>query len=157
LRASGRVCLRRGVSDSTTLFGFYHSTLSLAVNPSQQFSTPKDSLGAAIEGPSGEGFYFYPVYRNHGDHASSGVGANPPRIYPDGATHDWTLEYDPAAANGNGRITLTLDGKPVSMDLTPGDKAAGAQVDRFGLVTPWIDGNGQDVYFDDLTYTCRQE
>jgi hypothetical protein len=157
LRASGKVCLRRGVSDSTTLIGFYHSGHSLWVNPSQQFGTPKDFLGAAIEGPSSEGFHFYPVYRNHGDGKSSGMGANPPRIYPDGATHDWTLDYDPAAAGGNGQIIVTLDGKVVSMDLAPGDKAAGAQFDRFGLVTPWIDGNGQHVYFDDLNYTWRQE
>jgi hypothetical protein len=25
------------------------------------------------------------------------------------------------------------------------------------LVTTWIDGDGQKVYFDDLTYTARQE
>jgi hypothetical protein len=31
------------------------------------------------------------------------------------------------------------------------------RLDRFGLVTTWIDGNGQKVYFDDLTYTARQE
>jgi hypothetical protein len=157
LRASGKVCLRRGVSDSTTLIGFYHAAHSLSVNPSQQFGTPKDFLGAAIEGPSGEGFYFYPAYRNHGDGTSRGVGVHPPRIYPDGATHDWTLEYDPTAANGNGRITVSLDGKAVSMDLAPGYKSVGAQFDRFGLVTPWIDGNGQHIYFDDLSYTCRQE
>ena len=157
LRASGKVCLRRGVSDSTTLIGFYHSKHSLSVNPSQQFSTPKNFLGAAIEGPSREGFHFYAVYRNqHGD-TSSGMGVNPPRIHPDGAAHDWTLEYDPAAANGNGRITVSLDGKAVSVDLAPGAKAAGAELDRFGLVTPWIDGNGQHVFFDDLSYTCRQE
>jgi len=157
LRASGKVCLRRGVTDSTTLIGFYHSAHSLAMNSSQQFSTPKDFLGAAVEGPSSEGFHFYPVYRNHRDGASSGMGSNPPRIYPDGAAHDWTLEYDASAANGNGRITVSLDGKAVSMDLRRGDRAAGAQFDRFGLVTPWIDGNGQHVYFDDLSYTCRQE
>lgn len=157
LRASGEVCVRRGVSDSTTLIGFYHSSHSLAVNPAQQFGAPKDFLGAAIEGPSGEGFYFYPVYRNHGDGASRGMGSNPPRIYPDGAMHAWTLEYDPAAANGNGRIIVTLDGKAVSMELARGDKALGSQFDRFGLITPWIDGNGQHVYFDDLSYTCRQE
>ena len=29
--------------------------------------------------------------------------------------------------------------------------------DRFGLVTTWIDGNGQSIYFDDLTYTVSQE
>jgi hypothetical protein len=157
LRAAGKVCLRRGVSDSTTLFGFYHSRRSLEVNPSQQFGTPKGFLGVAIEGPSSEGFYFYPVYRNQGDGASSGVGVQPPRVYPDGVAHAWTLEYDPAAADGHGRITVTLDGHAVRRDLAPGDRAAGAQYDRFGFVTPWIDGNGQHVYFDDVSYTCGQK
>jgi len=157
LRVSGKVSMHRGVSDSTTLIGFYHSGNSLEVNPSQQFGTPKDFLGVAIEGPSSEGFYLYPVYRNHGDNASSGMGSNPPRLYPDRATHDWTLEYDPAGANGNGQIIVTLDGQRATMDLLPGVKAKGAQFDRFGLVTPWIDGNGQHVYFDDLVYTYRQE
>jgi len=157
LRASGRVSLRRGVSDSTTLIGFYHSARSLEVNPSQQHGTPKNFLGAAVEGPSSEGFFFYPLYRNDGGGVSSGMGANPPRIYPDGKAHDWTLEYNPAAADGKGRITVTLDGHAVNKDLSPGDKAAGAHFDRFGLVTPWIDGNGQHVYFDDLSYTSRQE
>jgi hypothetical protein len=158
LRASGKVCLRRGVSDSTTLIGFYHSVHSLAVNPSQEFSTPQDFLGAAIEGPSREGFLFYPVYRNHGSRSSSGLPVAPvPAIHPDGATHNWTLEYDPGAANGSGRMTVTLDGKSVTIDLAPGVKTAGAEFDRFGLVTPWIDGNGQHVYFDDLNYTWRQQ
>jgi hypothetical protein len=157
LRASGKVCLRRGVSDSTTLMGFYHSAHSLEVNPSQQHGTPKDFLGAAVEGPSSEGFYLYPVYRNHGDGKSGGMGVTPPRIAPDGKAHDWTLDYDPTAADGKGRITVTLDGHAASIDLAPGDKEAGGQFDRFGLVTPWIDGNGQHVYFDDLSYTWRQE
>jgi hypothetical protein len=157
LRASGKVSLRRGVSDSTTLIGFYRSVQSVRVNPSQQFSTPKDCLGIAIEGPSSEGFYFYPVYRNQGEGTGNGANANSPRIYPDGAAHDWTLNYDPGAADGNGRITVTLDDQTVQLDLTPGDKAAGAQFDRFGLITPWIDGNGQHVYFDDLTYTCAPD
>jgi hypothetical protein len=157
LRARGKVTLRRGVSDSTTIIGFYHSAHSLEVNPSQDLGMPQDFLGAAIEGPSREGFYFYPVYRNHGRGASSGVAANAPRIFPDGAIHDWTLEYDPAAAEGRGRITVALDGRAASIDLAPGDKLADAHFDRFGLVTPWIDGNGQYVYFDDLHYTASQE
>lgn len=157
LRASGKVCLRRGVSDSTSLIGFHHATHSLQVNPSQQFATPRDFLGIAIEGPSSEGFYFYPVFRNHADGTRDGAGANPPRIYPDGRTHDWTLEYNPAAADGNGLITVTLDGRTVSVALASGDRELGAQFDRFGLVTPWIDGNGQHIYLDDLSYTCRQE
>lgn len=157
LRASGRLTLRRGVSDSTTLIGFYHSARSLTVNPSQKHGTPQDFLGAAIEGPSSQGFYFYPVYRTHGEAASSGMGSNPPRIHPDGASHSWSLEYDPAGADGAGRLTVTLDRHAVHMALGSGHKAAGAEFNRFGLVTPWIDGNGQHVYFDDLRYTVQQE
>jgi len=157
LRASGKVCLRRGVSDSTTLLGFYHSDRSLSVNPSQQFSIPSDFLGLAIEGPSGEGFYVYPVYRNHGGGVSKGMGRNPPRIYPDGATHNWTLDYEPGKVGAAGRITVSLDGHAVSLDLAPADQAAGAEFNRFGLVTPWIDGNSQLVFFDDLSYTSRQD
>ena len=154
LRASGKVAMRRGVSDSATAIGFYHSSCSMAVSESQQFFAPRDFLGVYIEGPSREGFYFYPVYRDHQDGASSGYPDNPPRIMPDGAAHHWTLVYDPAAAQGRGRITVTLDGQTTSRDLAPGVKTSGASFDRFGIISTWIDGNGQEVYFDDLEYTC---
>jgi hypothetical protein len=109
-----------------------------------------------VDGPSREGFYFAPAYRG-GDADHVGVSGNgSPRIYPDGAPHDWTLDYSPKAAGGRGRITLTLDGKAVPLDLGEGTKKAGARFDRFGIVTTWVDGNGQTIYFDDLTYTCRR-
>ena len=76
LRASGKVVLRRGVSDSTTLFGFYHSERSLAVNPSQGSGFPEGFLGVAVEGPSREGFFVYPVYRMAGDGRAT-PGARP--------------------------------------------------------------------------------
>ena len=157
LRASGKVCLRRGVSDSTTLLGFYHSKDSMAVTESQAHGIPRCFLGVAVEGPSREGFLFYPLYRVDGDGSASAVRKRPPYILPDGRPHAWALEYDPAAAGGRGRITVTLDGKRVALDLGKGHRAAGARFDRFGLVTTWIDGNGQKVYFDDLTYTASQE
>lgn len=153
LRASGRVALRRGVSDSTTLVGFYHSADSLAVSPSQASGFPKCFLGVAVEGPSRDGFLFYPAYRGRGDAQGYAGGPGRPPVLPDGKAHDWSLAYDPAAAGGRGRVTVTLDGKAVSLDLGAGDRKAGARFDRFGLVTTWIDGNAQRVYFDDLTYT----
>ena len=79
-----------------------------------------------------------------------------PHILPDGQPHNWTLEYDPTAAEGRGRVAVTLDGRPTAVELGSGHQATGARFDRFGLVTTWIDGNGQQVYFDDLTYTCAQ-
>lgn len=157
LRASGKVCLRRGVSDSTTLLGFYHSKDSMAVTDSQAHGTPPCFLGVAVEGPSREGFFFYPLYRTSGNENGNAVRNHPPSILPDGQPHTWTLEYDPAAVESRGRITVTLDGKAVTLDLGKGHRTAGARFDRFGLVTTWIDGNGQKVYFDDLSYTVRQE
>ena len=156
LRASGRLALRRGVSDSTTLLGFYHSTDSLAVGPAQDSGFPRCFLGLAIEGPSREGFFAYPAYRVRGGGQGYAGGDDRPHVLPDGAGHDWSLAYDPAGAGGRGRITLTVDGKAVPLDLEKGHREAGARFNRFGLVTTWIDGNAQRVYFDDLTYTCEQ-
>jgi hypothetical protein len=156
LKASGKVALRRGVSDSTTLLGFYHSKDSLEVNPSQSSGFPKSFLGVAIEGPSREGFLFYPAYRVRGDGQGYAGGPERPHILPDGKSHDWLMEYNPAAAKGQGRVLVKLDGKAVSLDLRDGERKAGTQFDRFGLITTWVDGNGQRVYFDDLTYTCGQ-
>ncbi len=157
LRASGKVGLRRGVSDSTTLIGFFHSKKSVEVSPSQDSGWPVNFFGVAIEGPSREGFLFYPAYR-----LSAGVdgykrGDELPHILPDGASHDWSLEYDPDDAQRQGRIVVTFDGKRVVLDLPAGHRQTGAEFDRFGIVTTWIDGNAQRVFFDDIRYTWRQE
>ncbi|MBI3467304.1 MAG: hypothetical protein HY000_30195 [Planctomycetes bacterium] len=153
LRATGKVCLRRGVSDSTVLIGFFHSKDSMMVNPSQDSGLPKNFLGVAVEGPSREGFYFAPTYRVNGDATDN----TPPHIYPDGRPHDWSLAYSPAEAGGDGRIAVTLDGQSVRLNVKQDHQAAGAHFDRFGIITTWIDGNGQHIYFDDLTYTCNQD
>jgi hypothetical protein len=153
LRASGKVALRRGVSDSTTLLGFYHATDSLAVDPAPVSGWPKCFLGVAVEGPSRDGFLFYPAYRTRGNESGYANGSDRPPILPDGTSHDWSLTYDPTAAAGRGQVTVTLDGRKVGLDLPFGHKAAGAGFDRFGLITTGIDGNGQRIYFDDLTYT----
>src|SRR5207237_8584564 len=156
LKASGRLALCRGVSDSTTLLGFYHSADSLEVNPAQDSGFPGSFLGLAIEGPSREGFFAYPAYRVRGDGQGHAGGDGRPRVLPDGAGHDWSLVYDPTATGRRGRIPLTMDGKAAAVDLGDGHRATGTKFDRFGLVTTWINGNGQRVYFDDLTYTCGQ-
>jgi hypothetical protein len=158
LRASGKVCLRRGVTDSTTLIGFFHATESMRVSAAQKSAIPENFLGVAIEGPSQEGFLFYPAYGLNRDSVGSADRrvSDPPHILPDGRPHDWTLDYSPAAADGQGRITVMLDGHAVCLDLRPGEKAVGAQFNRFGIVTTHIDGNGQTVYLDDLTYTTRR-
>jgi hypothetical protein len=157
LRASGKIAMTRGVSDSTTLFGFYNAENGMRSNPSQSDGVPENALGIHIEGPSSEGFKFYPVLRAKGRGTSYGEPRKFSTIYPDGKAHDWSLEYDPAAAGGKGRIVVTFDGKSGAIELRDGDKADMTTFDRFGIVTSWIDGNSQDVYVDDVEYTYAQQ
>jgi hypothetical protein len=157
LIARGKVTLLRAISDSAALIGFYNAEHSMKSNPSQNESIPSDFIGINIEGPSSEGFFFYPVYRAHTEGGGKALGQNggkSPRIKPDAMPHDWTFTYDPAGANGNGQITVTLDEQRCTMDLESGHKNLGASFDRFGICTTWIDGNSVTAYFDDLTYSC---
>lgn len=157
LYARGKLSMTRGVTDSTASIGFYHSTWSLHSNPRQDRSIPMDYLGINIEGPSSEGFFFYPVYRVHGDMAKA-LGSNSgkaPRIYPNRKVHNWMLRYEPKGAGGQGLITVGLDEQSCVLELEPGARQMGASFNRFGICTPWIDGNGVMVFFDDIQYTCR--
>jgi len=156
LHARGKVAVLRAISDSTASIGFYNRQTSMATNGSQQHSIPMDYLGINIEGPSSEGFFFYPVYRVHGD-SNKALGYNrgkAPRIYPDSKVHNWTLDYDPDGVNGKGTIKVTLDEQSCELQLAEDDKKTGAEFNRFGICTPWIDGNSVTVYFDDLVYTA---
>jgi hypothetical protein len=172
LHAEGKVGFHRGVSDSTTLIGFFHSAGSMRSNNSQNSATPENFVGAAIEGPSSEGFYLYPTYGldQEGVRASGNRGTpTPPYIYPNGESRHWTLDYDPDSNGGTGSIIVTLDGpsplqsfgraggQAVTLNLDPGHKQIGAYFNRFGIITTHIDGNGQTVYFDDLTYTIGSQ
>jgi hypothetical protein len=156
-RASGKVAMTRGVTDSTAAFGFYNSQESMRSNPSQDNMIPESTVGIFIEGPSREGFLFYPVHRLKGAGQGEPQRQEHPHIYPDGASHDWALEYDPNGAVGKGQITVTFDGKKNVVDLPPGAKTGGSTFDRFGIFTTWIDGNSENVYWDDITYTVSQD
>jgi hypothetical protein len=157
LRASGRVCLRRGVTDSTVLMGFFHSKESMKSSKEQTSGLPRNFLGVMVEGPSREGFFFRPAYRTSGNGQGHATGKELPYIHPDGNSHAWSLEYSPTAGGGRGQITVRLGKQTTQLVLRKGDRAGGARFDRFGLVTTWIDGNGQQIYWADLTYTCKQE
>jgi hypothetical protein len=157
LKAAGKVALRRGVSDSGVLIGFFNSQESMRSNPSQKQGLPRDFFGISTDAPSRDGFYFAPTYRIGEESASSGFVGQPPHLYPDGQSHDWTFDYSPVGAAGNGEIAVTLDKQSIKLSLAPGHKTAGARFDRFGIISTWIDGNSQAIYFDDLTYTFRQD
>jgi hypothetical protein len=157
LKASGKIAMTRGVSDSATLFGFYNSIDSMRSNTSQSDGLPESVVGIHIEGPSSEGFRFYPVLRVKGDRSRFGRVREFPSVYPDGKGRDWSMEYNPDGAEGKGQITVMLDENSNTLDLEAGDKAHSTKFDRFGIVTSWIDGNSQDVYWDDISYTISQD
>jgi hypothetical protein len=161
-KASGKITLRRGVSDSDVPFGFFHAEHSLHSGGTDRFGTPPDFLGAAIGGPSREGFLFAPSYRLHSTKPTTSYPA--PYIYPDGASHDWTIEYTPPATNAaggapaeGGTLTVTLDGQPATIKIPAEHFAAGAHFNRFGFISTHTDGNAQLIYVDDVTYTFSQD
>ena len=121
---------------------------------------PKNFVGVAIKGPARDGFYFHPTYRLGDDRGGGNPGsplAHCPLLNPDGQARDWSFAYSPAGAGGKGQITVSVDGQAVTLELQEGHRGAGAQFNRFGIISNWVDGNGQVVYLDDLTYTARQE
>jgi len=157
LRAAGKVSLRRGVSDSTTLLGFFNSKASMAVSNTQPTAGfPESFLGVAVEGPSREGFLFYPACHTSGGNVSYAYGGELPHILPDGKPHDWSLEYEPPTADRPGRLRALLDDEGGSVEIA---ELPQSQVgfDRFGIITTWIDGNAQRIFFDALTYTTTQQ
>jgi hypothetical protein len=155
MRARGRVAMRRGISDSTTLLGFFNSQNSVAVSDAPTMGFPVDFLGVAIEGPSREGFLLYPVYHFADGTMEYSRGADVPHIMPNGDSHEWSLEYTPPTTARPGVLRAELDSAGSSVEFANLSKKL-TTFDRFGIVTTWIDGNSQHVYFDDLTYTFRQ-
>ena len=102
----------------------------------------------------------------------------PTPLKMDGTRYHWTLDYDPQAAGGNGRLNFTLhsdthkteDYGPLpenfqqeaqarfpntttfTVDLPPGLRKEGAIFDRFGLCNMTKSGGAVTMYFGDLEY-----
>jgi hypothetical protein len=110
------------------------------------------SLGIEITDNTVVGYYFTavcaPTQKLHRN-------SDGPVIRPLRQRQPFSFDYDPKANNGVGRITVTLDGKAHTMDLTPEQRKAGATMDRFGIMNARRGGKYVDVYVDDLTYTAR--
>jgi hypothetical protein len=115
----------------------------------------RNFLGIYLEGPSRVGHYFRPVSATAG--GGRGDARQGPVLVPDGKPHAWTLDYDPAGNGGTGTVRVTLDQEAVVLKLSAGHRAAGARLDRFGLLTSPVGGGQVKVYFDDLRYTAGRK
>jgi hypothetical protein len=151
LFASGKVCFPYATSDSGVLVGWFNSK-TVVEGPVTPRMSPPHFIGTVIEGPSRIGHYHRAAYKTGtGEAGDSRTG---PVLHPDAKPHDFTLHYQPKANNGDGALTVTLDGELTTLNLAKGHKATGATFDRFGFLT-WQSRGGHfmEIYWDDLTYT----
>lgn len=144
LTATGKVSLRVGAPDSAMYIGWFNA------NPSSSPPKSGDFLGICVEGPTRIGHYFSPVYAmTNGIHGRSSTG---PVLVP-GKSYEWSLQYDPAGAGGDGVIRVMLGEDSVVLPLKKGAKSAGAHFDHFGLLSANPGGQMVKIFFDDLRYT----
>lgn len=107
----------------------------------------------------------------------------PTPIRNDGTRYQWTLHYDPAAADGNGQFVFTLHSEthksedygplpPASeeesqarfpntttfkVDVPPELRKEGATFDRFGMLNMMKSGGAATIYCDDVTVDGKAE
>jgi hypothetical protein len=112
-----------------------------------------DFLGIAVGGPTRIGHMFAPSFTT-GKKSRGKVDSAP--ILKPGKSYDWSLVFDPAANNNLGALQVTLGDQSVVLALKPGQKAQGADFDRFGMFTSQAGGQLVRIYLDDLSYTAAK-
>jgi hypothetical protein len=150
LFARGRVAFTGADPDSGAYIGWFDSVSTMNKESERGMS---NYLGILVEGPTRVGHYFRPSFAT-----STGYRVNAktgPVILPDSKPHDWTLLYDPAANDGGGAITATLDDKSETVNLKRGVKSQGANLNHFGLFSGHTGGSKVKIWIDDVEFTAR--
>jgi hypothetical protein len=168
LEAHGKVLLKVGTPDCEMCFGWFNSSQK----EMKVIRLKKNELGDIRKNPEdvhlGKTGHFLGVYLTA---QRGGIGLLPavvtaqgtkaeernnvPRPDPD-RSYDWSMRYDPAAANGNGVLTVTLAGQTATLALDAKLRQEGATFDRFGFF-PSGGGGMVHIYFDDLKYTAGRK
>jgi len=145
LSASGKFAAREFSVDSSFALGWFNSK--------KQGWPIENFVGVLFQSLTKAGRIVMPLYGT----ARGGQDTGSPTLpfTPDDTSYEWTLRYDPAAANGRGAITFRLNGQSTTAALSPGDKLVGASFDRFGVLNMQrANSKWCDVYLDDLRYTA---
>lgn len=153
LAAAGTIRFLRAGADSGVYLGFFHAATKQSQARPEHEAHQANYLAILLEGPSRVGHFFRPGY---GTRTGGGRNAETgPVLRPDGVTHRWRLEYDPAGADKRGEITVALDDFRQAMPLDVGARAVGASFDRFGLFNLQSGGWHVEIYLSDLEFTGR--
>ncbi len=165
LHASGKIVLRSAGADSGMVLGWFDSASKRNKTTPEHEQHQPNYLGVMVEGPSRVGHYFRAAYADSSGGATAPAkdartGKERPVILPGPTVHSWSIDYDPAAGEGDGRsgvgrITVTFDGRKHRLNLRPQDRATGAAFDRFGLFNIQSGGHHVEIYLDDLSFTSR--
>ena len=148
LFAKGRAAFTGADPDSGAYLGWFSSAAK--DDGPKEF---RNFVGVQVEGPTRIGHYFMPrLATAKGTKAAAEKG---PVLRPDGKPHTWSLRYDPAANDGRGAITVTLDAETATLNLRDKVRAEGALLDRFGIFSSHVGGSKVKIYLDDLEYTAH--
>jgi hypothetical protein len=149
LSASGKLAVRSAEGGSGVLVGWFKA-------PPPSWRTP-NSLGFRIDGNGGKFWMFYEYgtarWRTGGGGAFEGeqYQRTPTPPFPaDGQAHQWSLDYDPAAADGRGLITFRIDDRKYEVAVAEGHRDDGTTFDHFGIWNVQIPGDRVELYLDDL-------
>lgn len=147
--ASGKFAVTEADGSSGMLIGWFNTD-------SRGWRTP-NSLAIRLDGNGGKYWVFF-EYGTQNYLTGSGATFEGERYQTtktppepaDGTVHTWALTYNPDGADGDGEITLVMDGVTYTVPLAPGHKPDGATFNRFGMMNMQIAGKGMNVYLDDL-------
>lgn len=155
IRFSGTICFTAGMTDAAAYFGYFNRENQMQVfgEDSSAGVPMRNTLGFTIADSSAVGYYLMPVLTTADREVKRG---NCGVFTPDRKRRPFLFEYDPAANEGVGRITITWEGKQHVMDLTPQQRQAGAVFNRFGLANVRSGGHSVEFYLDDVSYTARR-
>jgi hypothetical protein len=169
LAAAGTFTLEKSTSASAVFFGWFNA------NQPGTSGRPPNSLGLELSGENsgarlaihmlnsanqttGKFITRFEKYRTREEQPIM----RPTPIKADGTRYTWTLDYDPAGANGAGEIRFLIksdaktpqdfEDKPVVVALPAGFKQTGATFDRFGLMNGTKPGGPMWVSFDDVSF-----
>ncbi|MEZ6034172.1 MAG: hypothetical protein R3C17_13845 [Planctomycetaceae bacterium] len=149
--ASGRFSVRQAAGSSGVMLGWFHES-------SRGWRTP-NSVALRIDGNDGKYWVFWEYGTQNG--RTGGAGAFEGERYQttttrpyaaDGTSHQWSLSWNPHAADEHGLLTLTIDDHAFpSVAFTDIDRQDGIQLNRFGIWNVQIAGSPLEFYIDDLT------
>lgn len=145
LRASGKIALKQYGPDGGVYIGWFDAD--------KRGYPPANILGVLIDGPTSTGPRFRASAASSDPKVAHVQRDTAPLIPPDGSAHTWKVDYDPAADEGRGVLTVWLDDRKDTFSLPPALRRRGAAFNHFGLFVHEGGGRASLVYLDDLEFT----